>query len=216
MLLRSRSIKLADMGKHLTVSVLHMSMNLTPLASPDVTSLAFITVGTGIAVGLVINGKAVHGLIHPEGGHVLAVPRAGDRLASRGHVCIEDVANAGAIAERVGCSPSQLDSISDSHAVWDDVAYYLGQLCLTVTYMVSPHVIVMSGGVMRRLSLFPRIRKHFATLNSGYITHPRIIHELDKYIVPSRFGNRVGIIGALELSRRAALETEQRACSGMP
>ncbi len=137
------------------------------------------------------------------------VPREGDRLASRGRVCVEDMACAGAIAERVGCSPDQLSSINDNHAVWDDVAYYLAQLVLTLTYVVSPHKIVMSGGVMKRASLFPRIRKHFATFNSGYIQHPRVTQELDKYITPSRFGNGVGIIGGLELSRRAALGMDQ-------
>lgn len=151
----------------------------------------------------------MHGLVHPEGGHVLVRGREGDHAAERGRPCVEDVACAGAIAERVGLAPNRLHTVPDSHPVWDDVAHYLAQLCLTITYMVSPHVIVLSGGVLTRQSLFPRIRKHFATFNAGYIAHPRVTQELDKYIVPSRFGNSVGIIGALELARRAALRTDR-------
>lgn len=151
----------------------------------------------------------MHGLVHPEGGHVLVCGREGDHAAARGRPCVEDVACAGAIAERVGLAPDRLHTVDDSHAVWDDVSHYLAQLCLTITYMVSPHVIVLSGGVLTRQSLFPRIRKHFATLNAGYIAHPRVTQELDKYIVPSRFGNSVGIIGALELARRGALRTNR-------
>lgn len=192
----------------------------------DVRSVAYITVGTGIGVGLVVNGSAVHGLVHPEGGHVLVAGKPGDRTVVSGRTCVEDVACAGAIAERVGCSPDKLPQVKDEHPVWESVcthflfafgfellthslsmkvSYYLAQLCLSITYMVSPHVIVISGGVMNRKSLYPRIRKHFSVLNAGYITHRRVTTEIDRYIVPSKFGNS-GIIGALELARLAAIE----------
>lgn len=90
-----------------------------------------MTVGTGVGVGLVVNGRAVHGLVHPEGGHVLVSARPDDRVALSGRACVEDVACAGAIAERVGCTPDKLHEVSDDHPVWDLVSYYLAQLCLT-------------------------------------------------------------------------------------
>jgi len=162
-------------------------------------------VGTGVGVGLVVNGGAIHGLVHPEGGHVLVVGRPGDRVAASGRACVEDVCCAGAISERVGCSPSELKDVPESHPVWDDVSYYLAQLVLTITYIASPQVVVLSGGIMNRESLFPKIRKHFTGLQNGYLRHPRLLSELDQYIVPSRFGDSVGIIGALELARRASI-----------
>lgn len=167
-------------------------------------AVAFMTVGTGVGVGLVLNGAPVHGLQHPEGGHVLAARHAGDEHWAPGK-CVEDLCGADAIAARIGVDQERLHTVSDEHPAWDSVAFYLAQLCLSVTYMVSPHVIVLSGGVMKRAVLFPKIRAHFKEMNNGYITHPRVSEQLDRYIVPSAFGNDIGIIGALELARRAAL-----------
>jgi len=70
--------------------------------------------------------------------------------------------------------------------------------------MVSPHIIVLSGGVMKRSVLFDKIRKHFAALNEGYIAHEKVLNRLDQFIIPSTYGNQIGIIGAIELARRAA------------
>jgi fructokinase len=169
-----------------------------------VTSCAYITVGTGIGVGLVINGAPVHGLMHPEGGHVMPARHPQDTYQgfTKLHpASVESMAAAKACAERCAVDPQDLPAVSDSHPAWDFVAYYIAQLCVSIMFMVSPHVIVLSGGIMQRHSLFPRIRKHFATLNDGYVNVPRIFSELDQYIVPSSFGDNCGIIGALELAR---------------
>lgn len=98
---------------------------------------------------------------------------------------------------------AELPTVSDEHPQWDIVAYYLAQLCLTITLAVSPHFIVLSGGVMKRKSLFPKIRSHFLKLNDGYIDVPVIRNSLDEYIVPSAHGNNAGIIGACAIARHA-------------
>lgn len=169
-------------------------------------SCAYITVGTGIGVGLVVNGAPIHGLLHPEGGHLMPTVHPDDT-----YVCewtelhptsIESMAAAQACADRCGVPTSDLASVRDDHPEWSFVAYYIAQLALSITFLVSPHFIVISGGVMKRRSLFPKIRSHFKDLNDGYIDRPEISQALDSYIVPSSFGNDAGIIGACELGRQ--------------
>lgn len=170
-------------------------------------SCAYITVGTGIGVGLVVNGQPIHGLVHPEGGHIMALRKEGDNYPGWSHIhrlSVESMASARACAERTGVAMDDLAAVPDDHPGWDDVAYYLAQLCITITFIASPHVIVLSGGVMKRNVLFDKIRGFFATLNEGYIAADKTTTDLESYIVPSAYGNQIGIIGAIELARRAA------------
>jgi fructokinase len=178
------------------------------LRRENATSCAYVTVGTGVGVGLVVNGAPVHGLMHPEGGHVMPTRHPDDTYGgctSLHPTSVEAMAAAQACAERCGVAVDALAGVDDADPAWDMVAYYLAQLCLSITLTVSPHFIVMSGGVMQRSSLFPRVRSHFAELNDGYIDVPKIRDSLDTYIVPSAFGSDAGIIGACELARRALL-----------
>lgn len=171
-------------------------------------SCAFITVGTGIGVGLVVGHAPLHGLMHPEGGHTMVLRRDGDTYKGccRMHPhCVESMVAARACADRAGVEPAHLSDLADDNPVWDDVAYYLAQLCITITYMASPHVIVLSGGIMKRSMLFAKIHEHYAKLNNGYISVDMIKNHIDQFIVPSKFGNQIGIIGAIELARRAAI-----------
>lgn len=170
-------------------------------------SCAYITVGTGIGVGLVVNGHPVHGLVHPEGGHIMTLRRANDSYSGwlqMQTLCVESMASARACGERIGVNMKDLAEVQDDHPAWDDVAYYLAQLCLTICYMTSPHVIVLSGGVMKRKILFEKIRSTFTELNESYICVDKVLNRIDEYIVPSKYGNEIGIIGAIELARRAA------------
>lgn len=171
-------------------------------------SCAYITVGTGIGVGLVVGDRPIHGLVHPEGGHVMVRRRENDEYKGWADIhpgSVESMASARACAERAGVEPTDLANLEDDNPVWDEISYYLAQLCITVCYIASPHVIVMSGGVMKRKILFDKIRSTFKKLNEGYIAADRVIHHLDDYIVPSKYGNNIGIIGAVELARRAAV-----------
>lgn len=181
--------------------------------SSSMNSCAYVTVGTGIGVGLVVDGKPVHGLVHPEGGHIMPLKRASDTYKGWSNIhrdSVESMASARACAERAGVMDPKLlaTQVGDDDPVWDDVAYYLAQLCVTVCYVASPHVIVLSGGVMKRSVLFDKIRKQFETLNEGYIAVNKILNRLDEYIVPSKYGNDIGIIGAIELARTAALNMD--------
>eukprot|EP00184_Porphyridium_aerugineum_P002097 CAMPEP_0184707956 /NCGR_PEP_ID=MMETSP0313-20130426/37515_1 /TAXON_ID=2792 /ORGANISM="Porphyridium aerugineum, Strain SAG 1380-2" /LENGTH=381 /DNA_ID=CAMNT_0027169537 /DNA_START=23 /DNA_END=1168 /DNA_ORIENTATION=+ len=173
--------------------------------------LAYITVGTGVGVGIVVENKPIHGLMHPEGGHIFVQRKAGDNyipkcLYHKENVEIESMVSAGAIAERCGISPEKLADLTDDDPVWDFVAYYLAQLCIAITYLTSPHAIVLSGGVMKRQSLLPKIRAHFQELNADYVAPPKIVTRLDQYIVGPSFGYEIGVIGALHLGCQAYKE----------
>jgi len=180
-------------------------------ARPGETSCAYVTLGTGIGVGLVINGRPVKGLVHPEGGHVPVFKKPGDSyggVATNPHPwSLEGQCCSRAISERAGVPVEQLKDLPDDAEVWSDVAWMIGSLCANLICMVSPERIVLSGGVMQRLSLFPKIRKATQEILNGYIQHPRVTGEgpdgIDGLIVPSERGNNAGIWGAVALAQEA-------------
>ena len=171
-------------------------------------NVIYITVGTGIGGGVVINGEALHGLVHPEMGH-LPVPRH-PRDSYAGHCrphrdCLEGMASGPAIEARWGKSPSELPS---SHEAWKLEAHYLAWGICAMVYTISPQRIVCGGGVMRKRYLFPMIRERVVKTLNGYVRSEAIIKQIDTFIVEPGLRNRSGIVGALELARRA--ETSER------
>ena len=129
--------------------------------------VAYATVGTGVGVGLVVNGAPVHGLLHPEAGHACVPRYPGDDFAGHnpslncpGWAEVEAMCASGALAKRAGLrDASGLKDLGDDHPVWDVAAHYLAALCANLILVVSPEKIVLSGGVMLRASLFPKIRE---------------------------------------------------------
>jgi fructokinase len=92
-----------------------------------------------------------------------------------------------------------LEDIPDDAKVWSLVAYYLAQLCLNITLLVSPEVIVIGGGIMNRKILYSLIHKEFIRLLSGYVDHPLLGEKISEYIVAPRLGGDVGVKGAMIL-----------------
>lgn len=179
------------------------------------TSCCYITVGTGIGVGLVINGTAVHGLMHPEGGH-LAVPRHPSDAASNfagnnpkdcfGGLCAENMACSGSLAARAGLeSTAGLAGLADDHPVWEVAAHYLGALCANIVLLASPERIIISGGVMQRASLFPKVRREMQRHLNGYIQDDALTTPagVSHFVAPSTWGNSAGMVGALTLAKTA-------------
>jgi len=170
-------------------------------------SCAYITVGTGVGVGVMCSGGLVHGMLHPEGGHMI-VPRAeGDAFAGScpfHKCCVEGMVASGALSSRLGIDRTKLRDVPDSDIVWQHVAHYLAHCCATLVYVVSPEVIVLGGGIMNRKCLFPLIRSKIREIIAGYISAPQLKEDhIDNYIVPASFGSDTGVQGALELARRA-------------
>ncbi|EGR34724.1 hypothetical protein IMG5_002960 [Ichthyophthirius multifiliis] len=134
-------------------------------------SLAYITIGTGVGVGLIIDGQCVHGLTHPEGGHILVKLKEGDEYqgyCKKHQTCVEGMVSNFALAQRLNIQENQLKNVDHKHEVWDYTAYYIAQLCLNLTLICSPEVIVLGGGIMHKQDIHKYIVRPFFE-NSGLI-----------------------------------------------
>lgn len=105
------------------------------------------------------------------------------------------------IAERLNVEFTALAEVSEDARVWKLVGYYLAQLCLNITLLLSPEVIVIGGGIMNRTVIYSFIHKEFLRMLAGYVEHPLLSRRgVDKYIVPPKLGSDVGVKGAMALS----------------
>ncbi|KAG8470602.1 hypothetical protein KFE25_009023 [Diacronema lutheri] len=177
---------------------------------PTLTSCAYITIGTGVGVGLVVNGLPVHGMLHPEGGHCLVPNAPGDSwqcpLDLRIPSGVEARVSAPALASRAGVSQSELGGVPDSDPMWDFTAHYIATLCANLALLVSVERIVLGGGVMARESLYPKVRARCRQLLNGYLQCEQLLPQnIDSYIVPPAHRKDAGLIGALTLARDALL-----------
>lgn len=177
-------------------------------AARGVENLVYLTVGTGIGGGVVVDGAPIHGLLHPEIGHVYLRRHPLD-LEFRGVCpfhgdCAEGVASGPAILARAGAPLQQLD---EAHPQWEIEADYLGQLCAQLVVTVSPRRIVIGGGVMSQPRLLPLIRPRLRHWLGGYIDRSEILTGTDQYVVAPELGDNAGVLGALILALRAAMET---------
>ncbi len=184
-------------------------------AAGGLTDYAYITVGTGVGVGMVVAGKPVLGCHHPELGHVRVVRRAGDDWpgSCRFHGdCVEGLASGPAIEARSGVAPADLP---DDSPIWDTVSHALGQLTHILAVSVAPQRILIGGGVLSgRPQLFPRIRRCLSTSLNGYLDIPEVTSGLDRYIGPPGLGTRAGPLGALALALDTAAERSAVANQG--
>ncbi len=164
--------------------------------------VAYATIGTGVGVGVFIEGKLLHGMLHPEAGHVLIQRRADDGYPGRCPFhknCLEGMAAGPAIEERWGKKAIEL---KDKKEVWDLEAYYIAQALTGYVLTLSPEMIILGGGVMHQEQLFPMIRNYVKEMLNGYIKTEEI-GNMDSYIVPASLHDDQGIMGCLELARRA-------------
>jgi len=173
------------------------------------TSCAYVTVGTGVGVGLVVNGGTVHGLMHPEAGHMYVPTLPDDTFGGNcpfHGCCVEGMCGTPALAARLNLPPAALKDLPDDHPVWDIVANQLAHLCNTLVMVASPQKISLGGGVMNRAILYPKIRKRFAEIMNGYVQNPLLesgVHGLDAFIAASIYGSAAGIVGAGFLALQA-------------
>lgn len=174
-------------------------------AARGLSDYAYITVGTGVGVGMVSAGRPLLGFHHPELGHVRVVRSAGDDWpgSCRFHGdCVEGLASGPAIEARSGGSAVDLP---ENSPIWQTVAHALGQLAHILVVSVAPQRILIGGGVLSaQPHLFPRIRACFATSLNGYLDTPEVTSGLEQYIGPPGLGTRAGPLGALAL----ALDTD--------
>ena len=164
-------------------------------------SLVYFTIGTGIGAGVLLNGQIVHGLTHPEAGHMRlphdfvkdpfpgGCPFHGD--------CFEGLASGPAMAERWH---RPAETLQDDHPGWDLEATYIALALNNVITMFSPLRIILGGGVMEHRSIFALIRKKVQENLNGYIASPVFAGDMEAYIAPPGLGKRSGILGAMRLA----------------
>ena len=169
--------------------------------------VVYVTIGTGVGAGIYIEGKLLHGMLHPEAGHILLTQRQDDTYEGTcpyHKTCLEGLAAGPAIEARWGRKAVEL---KDDARVWDLEAYYIAQAIVNYILILSPQMIILGGGVMHQEQLFPKIRSYVKKMMNGYIKTKEMA-DLDHYIVPASLHDDQGIMGALELGRRAFMKEE--------
>jgi fructokinase len=174
-------------------------------AAQGLSDFVYLTVGTGIGGGGLSNGRVLHGLVHPEMGHI-RVPhdRARDPFAGccpfHGD-CLEGLASGPAMEARSGVPARQLPG---DHEAWRLEAHYLALGLANWVCSLSPERFVLGGGVMEQRQLLPFIREELLRLLNGYIRATEILDRIDTFVVPAQLAPRSGVLGALVLAERAA------------
>ena len=174
-------------------------------AARGLDTFIYITIGTGIGGGGLINGRLMHGLVHPEMGHIrIPHDRSADPFAGicpfHGN-CLEGLASGPAIGARWRQSA---DTLPDDHPAWPLEARYLALALVDIICTLSPQRIVLGGGVMSRRSLLPLIRAQVVDLLNQYVQADAILNGIDGYIVSPALGGSAGVLGALALAIDAA------------
>lgn len=162
----------------------------------------YITIGTGIGVGILSEGNLLHGMLHPEGGHILLARHSGDSYKGccpYHSNCFEGLAAGPAFEGRYGKKAIELTDIPE---VWELEADYIAKALSNYILILSPERIVLGGGVMHQEQLFPLIRKKTAEYLNGYIK-TKELENLDTYIVPPSLNDNQGVLGCLKLAHRA-------------
>ncbi len=162
-------------------------------------SCIYITIGTGIGVGIISDGQLLHGMLHPEGGHILLTKHPKDVYQGKCPFhknCFEGLCAGPAVEERWGKPGVEL---AENNEVWELEAYYIAQALVDYVMMLSPQKIILGGGIMQQKQLFPLIRKNFKEMLNGYID-TKELKDLDNYIVPPALNDNQGIMGAIQLA----------------
>ena len=172
-------------------------------AAQGLDTFLYLTIGTGIGGGGLVGGQLMHGLVHPEIGH-LRLPRdpASDPFpgACPFHGdCLEGLASGPALLARWG---RPAESLPPEHAAWALEGHYLALALVNLICTVSPQRIVLGGGVMDQAHLFPLVRREVKALLNDYVRAPEILDGIDGFITPPALGARAGVLGALALAQR--------------
>lgn len=170
-------------------------------AAQGLETFIYLTVGTGIGGGGMVGGALMHGLVHPEMGHI-PLPHDLERdpfegVCSYHGDCFEGLASGPAIEARWGQVP---DTIPADHPAWTLEAEYIAKALAIYVYVLSPERIILGGGVMKQEGLFPLIRGELVKTLGGYVRSEEIL-EGTGFVLPPALGDRAGVIGAVALAK---------------
>jgi fructokinase len=173
-------------------------------AAQGLDNFLYLTIGTGIGGGGMINGKLIHGLVHPEMGHILL---SHDKITDpyKGQCpfhndCFEGLANGPAMQERWG---KPAETLPADHPAWALEAHYIALALMNYICVLSPQKLILGGGVMQQPQLFPLVREEVRNLLNGYIRAKEIMKDNPFYIVPPKLGKQAGVLGAVALAIQA-------------
>lgn len=173
-------------------------------AAHGLQNFLYLTIGTGIGGGGMANGRLIHGLVHPEMGHIFLPRLPHDHYAGRciyhANSCFEGLASGPAIEERWGKSGKELGT---DHQAWQWEAQYIALALVNYICTLSPEKIILGGGVMQQPQLLPMIQEHTQKLLNGYIQSPSLTAGIENYIVAPGLGNLSGVLGAIALAKQA-------------
>ena len=161
----------------------------------------YMTVGTGVGVGVIVNGSPLHGLIHPEAGH-FALPHNWQKDPFSGVCpyhgdCLEGLASGFSMSTRWGQSP---ESLLEAHPAWDLEAEYIALALVNLIYAYSPKRIILGGGVSQHPGFHQAVRNKVRQFINGYVQSSMLLDGIDEYILPPALGNRSGGLGAIAMA----------------
>jgi fructokinase len=174
-------------------------------AARGLDTFVYVTVGTGIGGGGMVEGKLIHGLLHPEMGHMrIAHDRHSDPFAGvcpfHGD-CWEGLATGPSIEARWG---TKSQALPPDHPAWKLEAHYLALGVTSLVCALSPRRVILGGGVMKQASLMPLVRRETLELLNGYIQAAEITERIEQYIVAPELGDNAGVLGAIALASAVA------------
>ena len=173
-------------------------------AAQGLDTFIYLTIGTGIGGGALVNGKLLHGLLHPEMGHI-RIPHDKSRDPFEGICpfhkdCFEGLASGPAIEKRWG---QKGETLPPEHPAWDLEAHYIALALANFILTISPQRIIIGGGVSGQKFIFPMIRVKVKEILNKYVQSSAVGENIDAYIVPPALGIRSGVLGAIALAQTA-------------
>ena len=160
--------------------------------------VVYFTIGTGIGGGVIVNEQMVHGMMHPEFGHIMIRRHPQDDfegVCPYHQDCLEGMASGLSMEKRWGIKGSELAA---DHVAWDFEAYYIAQACVNAIMAVSPQKIILGGGVMHQQQLIDKVRNHVVSMVNNYVQSP-LLEDIENYIVLPKTGDNAGLLGAYQL-----------------
>ncbi len=174
-------------------------------AGRGVQNLVYVTVGTGIGGGALLDGAPLHGFSHPEMGHMRLARHKGDTSATFPGVCPfhqdcwEGLASGPAMEARWGQSAQELPP---EHPAWELEAFYLASGLMNIALILSPQRIILGGGVAQQRHLLERVRQNLGALLGNYVQGLQTRRAIRSFLVPPALGQRAGVLGAIALAQR--------------
>ena len=166
-------------------------------------SLCYVTLGTGIGVGVVANGQTLNGLLHPEFGHIPLhkIPGEPDGICKSHVNCAAGLASGPAIEQRWG---APAETFSCDHPMWQSQAKYIAAFCNAITLAYSPQRIILGGGVMQSPSILEKVREAFVGELADFVPALTRTGGVEDYLVPPALGVLSGVAGAFVLAHEVS------------